>query len=80
MNGKRIEGATFVIVNVTGTYVFTGTFQISFPSDTVMTILARADGYADQPVQMKPHYERNVQLEMKVQMFHPTPTPGGVQG
>ncbi len=63
-----------------GSYTFTDAFQISFPADTVLQVLARAEGYADRPVQIKPHYERNVQLEMKVEMFRPTPTPGGVQG
>lgn len=75
---EHIDGAEFLVVTIVGSYTFTDTFQISFPADTVLHVLARAQGYADQPVQIKPHYERNVQLEMNAQMFRPTPTPGGV--
>jgi hypothetical protein len=59
---------------------FEDSFEVTFLADTVLQIPARPEGYADRSLQIKPHYERNVQLEMKVEVFRPTPTPGGVQG
>jgi len=77
---ERIEGAQFVVVTVVGSYEFKDSFEVSFPADTVLQVLAKADGYAEKSVQIKPHYGRNVLLDMQIPLVQPTPTPGGKQG
>ncbi len=75
VTGERIEGAKFLAVTVLGTYEFRDTFEVSFPADTVFQVLAKAEGYADNSWQMKPHYERNIQLEMAIPLSRPTAIP-----
>jgi hypothetical protein len=70
----------FLVVTVVGSYEFEDSFEVSFPADTVLQVLVKAGGSAEKSVQIKPHYERNVTLEMQIPLLHPTPTPAGVQG
>jgi hypothetical protein len=66
-------------VTIHGTHRFDETCEVSFPVDTVATVMAVAPGYVWQSKQLRPHREQNVVLEIKLEMTRqepPTLTPG----
>jgi hypothetical protein len=67
--GMTIPDATILVVTVTGSYEFWGgLFQVSFPAETVVNIRARAPGYKAESRQLKAHYQRNVTMDMEIQL------------
>jgi hypothetical protein len=67
--GMTIPDATILVVTVTGSYEFWGgLFRISFPTETVVNIRARAPGYKAESRQLKAHYQRNVTMDMEIQL------------
>jgi hypothetical protein len=77
--GQPIRAAHFLVVTVQGSYQFDETCEVSFPVDTVATVSAADSGYEPQTKQLKPHYRRNVVVEVKFQLTPvnpPAPAPG----
>jgi hypothetical protein len=77
--GQPIRNARFVIATIRGTHRSDETCEVSFPVDTAATVMVTAPGYEWQSKQIRPRFERNVVLEIKLEMTRekpPTLTPG----
>jgi hypothetical protein len=63
---EEIPDAKGVVVTVTGTYTFTGRFEIRFPAKSVVDLKIIAPGYKTLSTQLKAHYSRNATLDTEI--------------
>lgn len=63
---REIPNVRGVVVTVTGTYTFTGRFEIGFPARSVVNLKIIAPGYKTLSTQLKAHYRRNAVLDTEI--------------
>ena len=63
---REIRNVKGVVVTVTGTYTFTGRFEIGFPARSVVSLKVMAPGYKTLSTQLKAHYSRNAVLDTEI--------------